>query len=609
MSININFDGDAVQLIRSGFQAAEEKQSARFAQYKRDYAMFSSFIDMTNRDPDRANLFIPKLWSIVKNKVATDVKSLASSRPFFPFIPLRGKEAFKPATDAWVDIIDFLMDKGNYFVHLDLATLIKTVYGTAFMEATPYYETVEVKSLIQTPYGFQKVSEPAERVRFRIWTYAPWEVFVDPAATSLEEQGKCRYVIKVQVVSRRELVRLAKEGKYPKWDWQKSVAGWGTDKYTQWGATLLNMLGLQDIQRDSDISVLLRYESPERYIDCLDGQEILRDIGDSSHPFIKRRMINLSRFIHETDAHTRNSFYGIGEVKPNELLQEMFNTSFDQMFDSWNYASQPVTYYASPGIDRSALVRSLGNKIEVARQDGKPITDYVYESFGRDLPQTHFAVNQKIENMMEMTGETFNNSGTQISASNPTATEISQVNKRSDVRRELNVRRAESMFLKSFGEKAIVVAESSVQPDDMKDIIGEQRAIMAVMANPNDIPSGYNFVFKGSDQVNNQIIKQKNWQDLTPLLLNMDVMPKDELAKILLRVFDEDSPELMDSIDKYAMFQAQLAQAQQQLQQLALENAGREGADKQAGKTGKRNHPLLTDQKVAQEENAAHRGA
>ncbi len=569
----IDFDGEALKLVKDVYALSDKHQGPRMTQYRTDHALFNAILDMTKRDPDRANIFIPKIWSIVKTKVPRDVKALSGSRPYLPFVARR--EEFKDGVRVWVDVIDDQLEKANWFTHLSLATLLKTVYGTSYMDATPYYDSYQEPVMIQGPWGPEFQQRTVHRLRVRLQTYAPWEIFYDPAATDLEEKGRCRYVVKIQLVSKRDIIRLAKRGGYPGLDIQKLIddeGGVGSDATSKHrGLEMLGTLGLSMDALDADIGILFRYESEDRYIDVWNNRIVLRDVPNP----LAHKMINLSRYIHDVNAHTQNSFCGIGEVKINEILQEMLNDMHNQAFDAFNQIGQPVTYYRKESVSPNALVRTMGNKIAVELGPNERINDVILESFGQELPASHFALLETLEKRIDATAGQYDIQRGKPAPGGQTATEIVKLDERGDDRQELNIRYGENVFLASFGRKLIAMISASTSMDDIVEVVGQERAIMAFIMNPGELPGGYNFGFKGSDRVANLAVKQANWINLSGTLLKIPNVLPGALALKLLEVFEEDDEKSRQMvIPDEVMMQIQ---AQQAMIQQGAEGGGQPG--------------------------------
>lgn len=564
----VNFDGDALKLVQDAWSLAKDGQLTRNSQYLRDYKLYSGYIDPIDRDPDAPQVFIPKIFSNVEIKAARDTKLLFGTRPYIPF-EARRKE-FRLVSQVQTEVLDELLDRGGFFDRGLIATKLKNLYGTSFLECIPYFETVIQKQLVpeivfgRPTGGVQIVESEVPRLRFRLTVYAPWEIYIDPVATGLEEMGACRFVIKIQVVSRRAIIKLAEMGGYPNLNVEELSANAGQvssqgDK--NWGRTMLNDIGLSSTMDDEDLGVLMRYESEERYIDVWNGDIELRDIPN---PY-NHKLINLSRFPHVYDAHNQNKFWGIGEAKPNEVLQHMLNDLMNMTLRNHEMINEAMIYYRQDAVDPNTLVRTAGNRIGIESQDGSPISDSIIESPGQGLPRDHYALPEMIERTMDLTAGVFDIQRGESAQKQTTATESALRKESGDARHEVNIRVGEHVFLKDIGKKCLSHIDQFATMDDIVETVGAERAMQMIWANPSDLPGGYNFTFKGSDRVTNVLIKQRNWRELLPILLQIPNILPGKLAEKILQVFeidDFDTREMLMSDEQVLLLQMMQAEAE-----------------------------------------------
>ena len=472
------------------------------------------------------------------------------------------------------EILDDALDKGQFYGHFATATKIKTLYGTSFLEAIPYYDSitekvVEPEVIMGVQVGTRVVEREVPRLRFRIRAMGPWEVYVDPFARALEEKGGCHYIIKIDLIRKEEILRMARGGAYPGIDIEMLMAdnelGKG-NKADNWGLNMLADIGLTDPNNDDGIGVLMRFESESRYIDLWNGQIVLRDIPN---PY-KHKMINLSRYIHTQDAHTQNQFWGVGEAKPNEILCAMLDDQWNMTFDNHNMQNQGITYYANGVVNPDALVRTVGNKIGIDVAEGDDIKKYVQESFGQPMPQDFYAIPQSIERLIDLSSGLFELQRGEQSQSDRTATESAMRKEYGDSRQELNVRLGEMVCLKSFGEKMLMHLDQFATTDDVIEVVGEQGAQLLQGLNPADLPGGYNFQFKGADRVANLLTKQRNWKELLPLMLQIPNVQPGKLARKMLEIFEEDDVSAEEIIIPDEMVQ-QMGQQQKEQEIIEVE--------------------------------------
>ncbi len=568
MSKFVDFDGNALKLVQDAYDLAKDGQSTRNSQYLKDYKLYSGYPDPIDRDPDAPQVFIPKIFSNVEIKAARDTKLLFGTRPYIPF-EARRKE-FRLVSQVQTEVLDELLDRGGFFDRGLIATKLKNLYGTSFLECIPYFETITQKQLVpemvfgRPTGGVQMVESQVPRLRFRLTAFAPWEIYVDPAATGLEEMGACRFVIKIQVVSRRGIIKLAQAGGYPNIDVEKLMKNPGQvssqgDK--NWGKVMLNEIGLSSTMEDEDLGILMRYESEERYIDVWNGNIELRAIDN---PY-NHKLINLSRFPHVYDAHNQNKFWGIGEAKPNEILQHMLNDLMNMTLRNHEQMNQGMIYYREDAVDPNALVRTAGNRIAVDASNDRPISDSIFESPGNPLPRDHYALPEMIERTMDLTAGVFDIQRGESAQKQTTATESALRKESGDARHEVNIRVGEHVFLKDIGKKSLSHIDQFGTMDDIVEIVGAERAMQMIWANPSDLPGGYNFTFKGSDRVTNVLIKQRNWRELLPILLQIPNILPGKLAEKILQVFeidDADTREMLMSDEQVMLLQMMQAEAE-----------------------------------------------
>jgi hypothetical protein len=557
---------EASALVQNAFTLAKDQMYRRLTQWKRDYQMYSCFVDVTQRDPDGAVLASSKIWAIIKNKVPRSVKALAGKRPYFPFTA--NWKGYKPLADVWSEAADNLLNsETGYITKLMLTNLIKATYGIGYMEALPYYKPMKMATLKKTPYGPIVTKQMVNRLRFRIVPYAPWQVFVDPRATGLEERSECRYIVIPHLASRREVIRLAQSNGYPGFDLEKFMSPAGDKPHTlseDWGNEILDQVGLANNALDSDTCLILRFQSPDRYIDLISATDVLRDVPN---PY-DHGEINLSRIVNDLDAHTGNAFYGISETKPNEINNDFYETIKEQMIDAASQAIRGKTYYMKDAIDPVLLNNTSRNRIPVTLPPGMQagnVNDLVFESPGRDIPATHFELLKLFDYDMDETAGNPRTSRGETAQGDPSATEIATVMSKAEERQEGNIRVEEEMFLESFGRKYLALVQQYARPDDLLEILGPEKAMLAMKARPSDIPGGIMWQFKGSQRVAAQIVKQRNWKEMVPLLVQLGSTFPGALSAKLLEVFDEADPDTLQMIIPDAlMMQLKMMQGQQQ---------------------------------------------
>jgi len=557
----LDFDEkDPLKLFQAAWSHSDDVQYSRDDQYEADYLNFHAFLDMVGRNPDLANIAIPKIMSIIQTKLPRDVRNVIGRRPYIPFTSDR--KEYRESARLMVKALDQLLAKGGFATMFILMDVMNILYGTAFMEPIPVFvndvqRVVDPKAVL-TPTGIQFLPfdperdlkfVPVKRLRFRLNTYAPWEVRVDPYATGLNEASSCRYLIKVRITSRREITRNAMSGAYGP-DFDFDAFDNATEVALQGGENrayqILNALGLTTPAPEGDIGVLFRYESPQalgdRYIDVWNDQFVL---FDRPNPFRIEKgghgLINLSRSIHNIDPHTQASFWGNGEGKPLEPLQSALNDTLSLTMDNANFLQQGKTIYANGrGVSPEQLINQVGNKIGFDLKPGERIQDVFYEDRGQSLPPEHFTMQYLLSEYMDLTANSYGSQRGQREKGDATLGEVSMLNDAGNELQELNVRLLEEVFMADFGSKCLHHIDQFARKQDKVELLGEQDAQELIFMNPRDIPGGFNFTFEGSDKIVNKAIRQNSLIKLDKRISQSPIVNERGWLTTLLRAHDLD---------------------------------------------------------------------
>lgn len=564
----LDFDGDPIKLGEDAYLLSRDAQTGRNDQYKRDYHQYVGYRDMTQFNPDAANVVIPKLASIVDTKVPIDMRAVFSRRPYIPFESQRPE--FKEIARYQSKYMDELLYKAGLYEQAVMLAKLKTIYGTAFLEVLPYFENITEKVVVPVEIGGMQIGQevqeqvvPRLRLSLRVW--APWEIYVDPFATNLTAPDGCRWLVKLQLASRRQLIKMAEKGAYGQdFDVEalKADKGLTNDKRgDHFGMQMLTDMGLVDTGDDQDMGILLRYESPDRYFDIWDGRMVLRD-GDN--PF-KHGRINMVKLVHMVDPHTQNPFWGLGEAKRVEILADMVNDIWNMTLDNHQLMNQGGFYYRENGVDPSQLVRTPGNRIKIKSAMGdKPINQIVQEFAGTGLPSDHYKLGQQLEDFIDLAVGLYDVGRGESTKGTNTLGEVSFLKEAGDSRQELNVRLWES-FLSEVHFNVSYTLDQFSTPDDHQEVLGEEALQIMAFVSSLDIPGGHNFTYKGADSVTNRLVKQRNWQELAGILMQIPNTLQGKLAVKLLEVYDEDTVDAQQMIiPDEQLFQMQAEQAEQE---------------------------------------------
>lgn len=495
------------------------------SQFQRDWALYLALVDMTGRNPDLPNIALPKMYSIIETKAPQIISALFGSRPYIPWESLR--EELKEIAEIQVTVLDELLNKAQMKLNGSLIVKMGLLYGTSFANVVPYFKKTETPALVTDEAGQQQMQpQTAFRLRFKIETWAPWEIYADPYAKGLAEPEECRFVDKIQLASKRQIREAFEAGAYPGFDIEQLDATpgdiGGQSYELDFGQQLLTDFGLPQPVNEDDMGILIRYESPDRYITTWQGEHVLA--GDKNqkegNPYAHGK-INLSRFIHTIKPHTQEQFWGDGEARPNEVQIQMLNDSRNLLFQVWQMMAQPMMFFRKGHVDKQDLVYAFAQRVPVQTESNRPISDDFQVEAGRGLPPDYYLMVDRMERDVDLVARSFPPSrGEQTAQSQSTGTlgEVELLKSIGDESQELTIAMNEEIFLQDFGCKAASIFDQYKNFGDVADMIGEEDALRLFSADPLKLPGGCKFAFKGSDKVANQIRKQISMRSLAPLL-------------------------------------------------------------------------------------------
>ncbi len=539
----LDFDGNAFDLVEAAVSAAEERQNIRNDQFRKEWWLYLAYKDQSERDPDMPNIALPKLYSMIENKTPRETAAVFGNRPIAPIVARR--DTFQPLADLQTEVLDDLLTKAGVWEEGHLAIKMKILYGTALMGCIPYYKRIKERALVPGPQGMQVVEREVHRLRLQLETWAPWEILVDPEATGLREPGDCRYMVKIQLISKRDIMAGYEQGRYPDLDvdrlqnYRGPTSRWRGEHF---GHQMLADLGLPAPSDDDDMGVLLRYESPERYIDMWQGEITLRD-GDN--PF-EHGLINASRLIHTLAPHSQNRFWGIGEAQPNEIQLAMLDDLWNLTFAAHGMANQPLVFFRKGAVDPDDIIFDLGRRIPVDTNSDRPIRDDVDVQAGTGLPRDHYMLPQVVERNIDLVSAEFDPSRGEVAVGSQTATEINLLAEQGSKRQEGTIQLAERVFMTDFALKTLRTIDQFASFDDYAEILGPDQAVLMFTASPEDLPGGHNFEFQGSAQVNELFQKRRALGDIAEVLVNSPTARPGGVERTLLKLSNFNQDEVDD---------------------------------------------------------------
>ena len=243
----------------------------------------------------------------------------------------------------------------------------------------------------------------------------------------------------------------------------------------------------------------------------------------------------------------------------------MLNDLWNMIFQSHGMVNQPLVFFRKGGVEPDDIVFEQGNRIPVQTEVNRKLTDDIMISSGQGLPPDHYRLVDMVERNVDLVAGSFEGQRGESTGGADTATEVLTLDQNSQSRTELIIQNGEMVFLKDLGEKASSIVEQFASFQDYEELVGPEKAIMIYSANPADLPGGFNFAFKGSDRVQNMLVRQRNLKELVPIITQYPNAKIGGILNKLLQAYDYDKYEIDDMIwtdEEMAMIQqAQMQQA------------------------------------------------
>jgi hypothetical protein len=517
---------DGLKTIRKAWERAEQTQQVRNDIYKRQWERYKGF-SASVVDPYRSNLVMPKLYASIETMAPRIAKALFGKRPYIPIRSDKNPEAVKPIEMA----LDSYLYQDKF--KIKAAQMVKAValFGTSFIEPVPVKKTILEKQVVDSPvFPWLPVKQdvPVDRFRLQTRLYMPWQVYVEPHMTDMDSPGG--FVIIVEIVPTDEIRRLVLSGRYPNVDLDL-LSGPGEKEGKTFSEDMMKALGIERPADDPDYGVLMRYQGQERYITAWNGTV---ELEDKSNPH-NHKKINLVRCAWNLDPMAQNSFWGQPEGKAAEAILDKLDESWNMTFDNNDIINQAVIGYREEAVEPNQLVWVGGSRIGIKNNFQGSIRDAVDVLETRGLPADAYQIPSVLDREVDRAmGVYAPQRGEPDADKNQTATESSLLASHGDLRNEHRAEMLENLGLADFADKATSHIDQYTQFPDIFEIIGED-ALTIMTLNPQQVPGGAHYQFKGSASITEDFQNKADWRADLDVLVGNPAVWQDGIARETLQ--------------------------------------------------------------------------
>lgn len=496
LNLNPKSEGEIKKLVDSIFQQSEDYRRDYERDWEDAYKLYYGYVDLRGRDPNLLQAAIPRAFTLTETIFPEDVKAMLGQKPYFPIEPKL--EAWRGNTEAMEKLLDCASDEDNLFYNFALGLKQRRICGNMIVE--PYWR-FEIKekgvNKEKKVKGFV-VGAPSESMQYvdqgLSWRiHSPWNVGVDPYKGMVD---RMRWAYLKQPVSRTEMTAMMKLGKYlKKPDELIDDENSDMDKVKKY---IEADLGYGASAADSDMGELVRIFLPMsgRYIEVWGSKDMgIHVIRDTLNPYPFVPIVN---FPNTLDPFPER-FYHIGEIRPNAQMFAMLNDAYSQLFNSQQQSMDPPLLYPEGWIDPQGMVAAPGQRTPYNPIYADRIQQSIFPLPLKGLDKDAYEIPDRISQIIDGTAGVPAPAQGQFPERKELAYTVRKVTEGADSRTEVKVKIAlDSM--RELAKKSLKVLGDNITEDIVAKTLGDE-ARYYVMKNPDDIPGGYEFRFKGPDVI------------------------------------------------------------------------------------------------------------
>ena len=556
-----NMDDEAILTqALSDMRASESFQSQYFDKFRRYYKLYRSFISLTDRKPDRSNLFIPYTFAQIETIVPKIVLGMFTSRPYVQTMPL-GFEAGDRELRAQKmnKLLEYQFQQKIRLVQIatDAIKAVK-IYGTAITKQTWEFKTKRLVKRKQREILGMKIPGAFEDVLVEsvvkddpnITLVPILDFFFDPAATTIEE---ARYCIHRYWEDYNEIAEKAKNSKgiYKNLDKIKDADKGSSVKED---ADMLDAIGISAATNKKKGIEILEVWTDDWVVKIADKSVV---IYSQMNPFFHHK----KPFAKWIDSSVPNEFYGIGSVEAIEPLQNELNTTRNQRIDNVSFVLNKM-YKINRGanIDTKQLVSRPAGFIEVDEMSD------VEELKFTDVTSSSYNEETYIKQDIDVATGVHDTERGSSPERRETATTMNILANAGSERFKLQILLTEYGGLHDTVNQIVQLNQQYIDRPKEILLLGNAGQIESDIISPEEILGQYTIVAVGS-AVEPKVNKEQYQAQITQLFTAVSSSPevnRPELLKIMFEAFDiKNAESLINKVDPMQQLQQMIAQQQQ----------------------------------------------
>lgn len=362
---------EPLEQVRDVMERAMKARDKHLEDWRNDFRLYKSYIDMSNRDKRRSNAFIPLVFPLIENAAARYIVGLMGVDPIVSVLPR--EQGDYSGAQAMELALQYYLERAGIFMPMNEVAKLMLMFGDGFI--VERWRTEIRNKTVEEPIeelgftvGYEEVERP-EIIYDGVWfdVYAPYQVFHDGGDTV----DQCKVVVVEDFWHIDDLRALEKRGlvhdidDIPLGDRELMAGGSEMDKWS-----LYKDCGYSSPEDDEGMVRVWRAFWDDHWYWIAQAHTEIFD-HDNPHSHGRKPLVQFPK------TKQPKHFFSISATRPAARLQHAYNTLFDQVMDRNAQTINPwVLLKRTSGINPNRLISTPNNIIET---NGEPSTDiYVH---------------------------------------------------------------------------------------------------------------------------------------------------------------------------------------------------------------------------------------
>lgn len=501
------------------FNISEESELPIIKRSLRWDALFHNKLNLAGKDLARVHPMIGFAFSTIQTYLASTIKTLFPSTPFFPIKANRPDLGWARTANVQQEAMDWNANAFQHLLPLIQTMLHSHLHGTGWARAQwkmmpPKKVTYKkAKRAGGRTISYDTITDWVMDEGLKLRNIPYWMVRKDPTAESIRES---RWLIVMEVVSKMRLKHAMNsfpERYNKKFDEIRKRSDYPVGGI---GKKMVELVNYSRLYEDSDLCVVMYVYLPfqYRYLELIDGETVIRDVTVEPDEF----NIPIKPFINTVESFP-TSLQGMSDMAvieqlgllQQEVLGSRINSMFQQLDQVWMYDRDviPDARMLYGGNSRrigysSAQMRAAGI------QNPK---DIITQLQSYPIPADSYNLTDELErHMQNATGSNKVVEGG-ITEEKRTMFEIKTAVERHDQRQALKMKLLEMTGIEMLATDAYRLMGKYATEAQKRAMLGDAAQYWA-WETPFDIPGGVNFQLKGSSLMAGLAAKQEERLEL-----------------------------------------------------------------------------------------------